>query len=188
MLTATYALLTLSVEQKKERNFIVRFRHYLRMSAGAPQEIDPARLLSQLDELAGFAETRHQHKVEDCLMPAVREATRDADLLLADLESLNRSGDSMLRSARLHVRLAFAEGATQIRQLCLTLEYYCQNLLERLAKEELELLPLAQRVISSEQWFAIGSSFLSYDAAHNERRRAENRTRPRWHTRPAPSV
>ncbi|MEC5160384.1 hemerythrin-like domain-containing protein [Janthinobacterium sp. CG_23.3] len=187
MLTATYALMTLSIEQKRERNFISRFRHYLQVNAGAPQKMDPVRLANQLDELTRFAEMRHQRKVEGCLMPALRQATHDADTLLADLETLNRIGRHTLGSARRRLRLAFAESATHVKMLCFTLERYCENLLERLAKEEQELLPLAQRVISSEQWFAIGTTFLSYDAAQNERRRKSTLPRLRWHSRPPAS-
>lgn len=171
MLIATYAMLTLSVEQNKERKAISRFRRYLQDHAATPQAIDPVALASQLEELSRFAETRHQHKVEGCLMPAVREATGDAAPLLAELESLQRVGNNMLHAARRRLRLRLGQSLSQMQMLCFTLERYCQNLLERLAKEEQELLPLAQRVISSEQWFAIGSMFLSHDARQEERRR-----------------
>jgi len=53
--------------------------------------------------------------------------------------------------------------ATQGKFLCRTIDLYCQNLLKRLDKEEQELLPLAQKVISSEEWFEIGSKFLAQD-------------------------
>lgn len=172
MLTTTYALLTLSIEQKKERGFISRLLQYLKHYATKPQEIDPLHLQTQLEELVRFAELRHQHKVEDCLIPAVREATREADGLLAELDSLKRSGGNMLRATRRRLRLAFDQGGAQVKMLCFTLERYCWNVLERLAREERELLPLAQRVISSEQWFAIGSTFLSHDARLLEGRRA----------------
>jgi hemerythrin-like domain-containing protein len=171
MLIATYALLTLAVEQKKERSFISRIQQYLQTNAGKPQEIDPACIESQLDELTRFAESRHQRKVEGCLMPAVREATREAGPLLADLESLSRVGSDMLRSVRQCLHRAFRHGVAHITLLCRTMDLYCQNLLERLAKEEQELLPLAQRVISNEVWFAIGTMFLSHDAGHDERNR-----------------
>ena len=171
MLTATYALLTLSFEQKKERNFLARFRHYLPVHASKPQAIDPASLVAQLDELTRFAEARHQHKVEDCLMPAVRAASSEAGPLLADLETLNRVGNHMLGAVRRRLRRAFDQGRAHIKMLCFTLERYCQNLLERLEKEERELLPLAQRVISSDKWFTIGAMFLSHDAAHDDLRR-----------------
>lgn len=163
MLIAIYALSTLSIEQKKERSFILRIQQYLKTHAGMPHAIDPVCIESQLDELARFAESRHQRKVEACLMPAVRKATREAGPLLADLASLSRTGSAMLRSVRKCLRRAFRHGGVQIRLLSRSIDLYCQNLLERLAKEEQELLPLAQRVISSEEWFAIGSMFLSHD-------------------------
>lgn len=175
MLITTYVLLTLSVEQKKERSFIAHIRNYLLANAGKQQEIDPAHLQAQLDELAGFAETRHRHKLERCLMPAVRLASAEATPLLADLELLGRTGGNMLRSVRRRLHQAFAEGGEQLQMLCRTLERYCQNLLERLAKEEQELLPLARRVISNEQWFAIGAMFLSHDAGDAERQRLRSR-------------
>ena len=164
MLIATYALLTLSIEQKKERGFILRIQQYLQRYSGAPQQIDPACIESQLDELTQFAERRHQGKVEGYLMPAVRRATAEAGRLLADLETLSRAGSAMLRSVRKCLRRAQRHGVAKIELLCRTMDLYCQNLLERLAKEEQELLPLAQRVMSSEDWFAIGTKFLSHDA------------------------
>lgn len=172
MLIATYALLTLSAEQKKERNFISRILQYLQINAAKPQDIDPAHIESQLNELARFAEARHQHKVEACLMPAVGKATREAGRLLADLESLSRVGSAILRLVRKCLRRAFRPGSAQIRLLGRTMNLYCQNLLQRLAKEEQELLPLAQRVMSSEDWFAIGTMFLSHDARQEERKRS----------------
>jgi hemerythrin-like domain-containing protein len=170
MLTGTYALLTLSVEQKKERNFISRILHYLQINAGKPQDIDPACLQSQLHELTQFAESRHKRKVERCVIPAVRKATDEAGSLLEDLEALSRIGSSMLRFVRRSLRRA-AISLAQIERLCRTMQRYCLNLLERLAKEEEHLLPLAQRVISHEEWFQIGTKFMSDDARHEWRRR-----------------
>ena len=163
MLTATYVLLTLSIEQKKERHFISRLLQHVQSIARKPQEIDPVFIETQLNELTRFAEARHQRKVEACLMPAVRNASRDAGPLLADLESLSRLGNAMLRAVRKCLRRAMRRSATQGKFLCRTIDLYCHNLLKRLDKEEQELLPLAQRVISSDDWFEIGSMFLVQD-------------------------
>lgn len=171
MLTGTYALLTLSVEQKKERNFISRILHYLQINAGKPQDIDPACLQHQLHELTQFAESRHKRKVERCVIPAVRKATDEASPLLEELEALSRTGSSMLRFVRRSLRRAASTSLAHIERLCRTMQRYCLNLLERLAKEEQHLLPLAQRVISHEEWFYIGTKFMSDDARHEWRRR-----------------
>lgn len=174
MLIATYALSTLSVEQKKERSFIGRIQNTLHGNAGKLHDIDPLRLESDLDQLSRFSESRHQRRVAGCLMPAVRRATDEADALLADLESLGQTGSELLRYVRHSLRPAFAHSTTHdthgaIQQLCSSMERYCQNLLQRLTKEEQELLPLARRVMSGDDWFAVGKAFLASDARRAER-------------------
>ena len=163
MLTATYVLLTLSIEQKKERHFISRLLQYVQSIARRPQEIDPAFIESQLKQLTSLAEARHQHKVEACLMPAIRAAEPNCTPLLNDLECLSQRGSAMLNAVYRCLRRAMRRSASHGKFLCKTVDLYCQNLLKRLDKEEQELLPLAQKVISSEEWFEIGSKFLAQD-------------------------
>jgi hemerythrin-like domain-containing protein len=163
MLTATYVLLTLSIEQKKERHFISRLLQYVQSIARRPQEIDPVFIESQLKQLTSFAEARHQRKVEACVMPAVRAAEPNCAPLMNDLESLSLRGSAMLNAVYRCLRRAMRRSASQGKFLCKTVDLYCQNLLKRLDKEEQELLPLAQKVISSEEWFEIGSKFLAHD-------------------------
>jgi hemerythrin-like domain-containing protein len=165
MLTATYVLMTLSIEQKKERHFISRLLQYVQTIARRPQEIDPVFLESQLKELSSFAEARHQRKVEACLMPAVRAAGSDCDALIDDLETLSRLGQAMLDAVHKCLHRAMRRSASQGQFLCRTIDMYCNNLLTRLDKEEQELLPLAQKVISSDDWFEIGSQFLAQEDA-----------------------
>nr|WP_315399859.1 hemerythrin domain-containing protein [uncultured Duganella sp.] len=163
MLTATYVLLTLSIEQKKERHFISRLMQHVQSIARRPQEIDPVFIESQLKELTSFAEARHQRKVEACLMPAVRAADSSCAALINDLESLSRLGGAMLNAVHKCLRRAMRRSASQGKFLCRTIDLYCQNLLKRLDKEEQELLPLAQKVISSDEWFEIGTRFLEQE-------------------------
>jgi hemerythrin-like domain-containing protein len=163
MLTATYVLLTLSIEQKKERHFISRLLQHVQSIARRPQEIDPVFIESQLKELTSFAEARHQRKVEACLMPAVRAADSNCAALMNDLETLSRLGSAMLNAVHKCLRRAMRRSASQGKFLCRTIDLYCQNLLKRLDKEEQELLPLAQKVISSEEWFEIGTQFLAQE-------------------------
>ncbi|WP_432381412.1 hypothetical protein [Duganella sp. P38] len=131
--------------------------------ARRPQEIDPVFIESQLKQLTSFAEARHQRKVEACLMPAVRAAEPNCTPLINDLESLSQRGSAMLNAVYRCLRRAMRRSASQGKFLCKTIDLYCQNLLKRLDKEEQELLPLAQKVISSEEWFEIGSKFLAQD-------------------------
>ena len=171
MLVSTYAMLAISAEHKKERGYILCIQKYLQEHVEKPQAIDPVWIASQLDELTQFAESRHQRKIEGFLIPAMRKATFDTGPLLADLESLSRVGADLLRSVRQCLRYAFSHDMVQNKLLHCAIDLYFQNLLERLVKEEQELLPLAQRVISSDGWFAIGTMFLAHDARLDEQNR-----------------
>lgn len=162
MLTATYALLTLSVEQKKERNVISRLLQYVQTVARKPQAVDADYLAVQVDELIRIAEARHQRKVEGVLMPALRRASAEAAPLLADMQSLSTLGGAMLCSVRKRLRRVAPRG-TQMRSLCRAVDQYCHNLLARLEMEERQLLPMAQRLVSSEAWFGIGAMFMAHD-------------------------
>lgn len=171
MLLATYALLTLSIEQKEERRLIARIRSYVAKYNKRPNEIDPGILASELNKLGALAEAHHKEKLEDCLIPAVREASTEAAPLLDHLASLRRTGRAMLRLMQRSLRRAARNGQHQVENVVGNVESYCLNLLERLAKEENELLPLARRVIHGQGWFAIGAAFLAQNARHEERRR-----------------
>lgn len=163
MLTATYALLTLSVEQKKERNVISRLLQYVQSMAHRPQSVDADYIAVQVDELIQIAEARHQRKVESVLMPALRRASAEAAPLLADMQSLSSLGGAMLCSVRKRLRRVAPQGRRQVRHLCRAVDQYCHNLLARLEMEERQLLPMAQRLVSSDAWFNIGAMFMAHD-------------------------
>jgi hemerythrin-like domain-containing protein len=165
MLLATYALATLSVEQKQQRGIIARLQQRLRQHAASPRHSEAQLVMAEMEQLSRFAEARHQGKVARCLMPAVRHASADAAPLLADLDQLSAAGVVMLGELRATWQRAVVRDVEQMRLLYRSMELYCQNLLHRLAREEHELLPLAQRVLSSDGWFSIGAGFLSHDAA-----------------------
>lgn len=171
MLVATYALMALSVRQDEERRCVYRLRRYLTGVATSPDRIDPSFLVSQLEKLALLAESRQGQTLVNRLIPAIREATPEAGPLLSRLDALNRSGRALLGVMRKSACRMHAHGKQHILRLCGAMEAYCRTLLERLEREEKELLPLAQRVVPSEAWFAIGASFLEEDALRKERRR-----------------
>ena len=161
MLTATYALISLSVEQKRAHNLLSTVQQLFQNSSADRQRIDPTILESVVSQFTKLDESCHRRKVEVYVIPAIQKATKEADSLLAELESLSAIGLRILRSVRERVRQAFDQGVIEVKELYSSIELYCTNLLQRLTKEEEELLPLAERVISSEEWFAIGAQFLS---------------------------
>lgn len=164
MLTATYAILALSVEQKKAISIFSTLHQYFQSGSANLPGIDPHSLESVLNQIAQFDQSCQRRRVNVYVIPAIQRATKAADALLVELESLSSLGTHILRAALERLRLSVEQGVIQIRELCFAMERYCHSLLQRLAKEETELFPLAQRIITSEEWFAIGASFLSRDA------------------------
>jgi hypothetical protein len=186
MLTATYSLVALTVEQKNARCSLSMLQQYIKNSSRNLTDTDPGGLESAVDRMSQFDQYCHQRKVEVYVIPAIRKATREADTLLAELESLSSLGLSLLRSVREGLRLAFEEGAGKIEEICYSMELYCANLFNRLIKEE-ELFQIAQRVISVDEWFCIAANFLSYDAENN-RRKQYARSRPGLLAAPGPAA
>ncbi|WP_211463258.1 hemerythrin domain-containing protein [Collimonas silvisoli] len=179
MLTTTYALISLSVEQKRAHKLLSTVQQLFQNSSADRQRTNPAILESVVSQLARLDASCHRRKVEIYVIPAIQKATKEADSLLAELESLSATGLRILESVRKWVRQAFDQGVTEVKELYSSIELYCNNLLQRLVKEEQELLPLAERVISSEEWFAIGAQFLSLYAENKTHQQSEGTVRQR---------
>lgn len=166
MLTATYAMLNLSVEQEHSRTIISQMQQFCRRCAAGLRDINLPDLKSVARQLTQFDESCHRQKVEMHVIPAIRSATREADALLAELESLNAQDDSILTSLKALLSLSADQWMAKLKELCCLMELYCQILLKKLEQED-AIFALAQRLLPSEQWFAIGTQFLSLDAENH---------------------
>jgi hypothetical protein len=166
MLTLTYALVALSVEQKKVQISLLELQHAIqRERKRKPVAItDQRNFESLLLQFARLDEACEVRNISLYIMPAIRSITTEADPLLADVEALTSMGRIILNAVRKRVRQAFAQGTGEIDDLFNSLELYCQYLLKRLAIEEQHLLPLAQRLISSDEWFDIAARFISHES------------------------
>jgi hemerythrin-like domain-containing protein len=139
-------------------------QQHIRNAWNGLKSIDLASIESTLNNLTQFDKFCRGRKVEVHLIPAIRRVTPAADALLAELEALSASGMNILRSLREQLGHAFEDGVVRVSEVCNSMELYCNKLQRRLAKEEEELFPLARRMFSIEEWFAIAEKFLSDDA------------------------
>lgn len=163
MLLATYAIATLTIEQKCERTAIRRLQESMDQAL-ATNECDLSALAIQSERLIVLAESLHWRRLEHCLIPALRQASNDALLFLQALENLGRAGVEMLPLLRTALLPAPDPSQQHIARACGTVNSYCQNLLARLAFEEQQLLPMAQRLLATDAWFRVGTAFLMQDA------------------------
>jgi hemerythrin-like domain-containing protein len=161
MLTYTYSQVTLSLEQQKARNMLRAIREGFGDLAAA-EDAALSAFNTLVDRLIEFDTLRHRRIVEMYLIPAVCEATREADTLLAQLDFLSASGVRLFEQVKSQTAISPCQDPATRAALCAEMERYCDSLLQRLDMEEQQLFPIARRVISTDGWFHIASQFISH--------------------------
>lgn len=189
MLTATYSLVAIAAEQDKTRAMLSRLQQYIQNTWKGLQSIDFSFLETAFGKLVQFDKCFRTRKLELYLIPALRNASREAESLVAELDALSAKGANILRSLGEQLAEAFEMSAVKINQVCHAMESYCGCMLVRLEREERELIPLARRLFSIEDWFTIAAQFLSDDGDSDARgARAAGQHSVRMQRRPTVSV
>ena len=162
MLTATYSIVALKLEQKKVRWNFSTLQSYILCSIKNLKNASGIEIESMLNRLSQFENYCQQRKVKIFVIPALRNITHEADTLLDELESLSAASLAILRSLRAKLQQAISKGALMVDEVCASIQLCCSNIYQRLRKEE-ELVAIAERVIPGEAWFGIAASFMSHD-------------------------
>jgi hemerythrin-like domain-containing protein len=168
MLTSTYTLVALSVEQTAVRSALqslARELHALPDDAGT---LAPGQASQLCAELRQVIDDCHWRKLDKFLVPALRRSTEAADRLLHELEQLSRSAADHLAAAQACVE-AGVRGVDR-DSFHEAVEHCVAVMRCRLEREEHELFPLARSLVRGEAWFAIANQMLAHDAVARERR------------------
>ncbi len=176
MLTYTYSQVTLLLEQQKAQNALSSIRDFFQNGESDSHNIDQQGFQKMLDNLIEFDALRHRRHLELYVFPAIQEATHEADSLLAELDFLSSTSIEILTQVKTQLKIAFVQGGAPVRKLCGAIKECCDNLLERLAREENELFPIAWRVISNDRWFQIASQIISHSEGSRRTRPAHSKT------------
>jgi len=163
MLTATYSIVALKLEQSRARWTFSSIQQYILSSIQNLRSAGGMDVEGMLNRLAHFEQTCHQRKMEVFVIPALRRFTREADALLDELQSLTETSVALLHSLRNKLKQALRQGVAAIEEICQSLEQCCSTFYRRLTREE-ELVQIAERTLPSEAWFGIAADFLSHDA------------------------
>jgi hemerythrin-like domain-containing protein len=168
MLTSTYTLVALSVEQTTVRSALQSLARSLHALPDDGGTLAPGQAAELCAELRQVVDDCHWRKLDKFLIPALRRATCAADGLLRDLEQISRGAADSLASAEACVdagtRGVDREGFREAVERCIA------ALRCRLEREEHELFPLARSLVRGEAWFAIANQMLAHDAVARERR------------------
>ncbi len=174
MLTATYTLVALSVEQGNVRVSLQSLQELIQSNFIHQDQLTPGQVGYALDAVKRLYESCHWRKLDMFLIPAIRNATADADQLLHNLDELARKAADAVGVLAIQLGSAPVDTPAKVMHFCYTLEAFCGATLGRLQLEEQELFPVARTVISGEAWFSIANQMLAHDAYVQESRPPRN--------------
>lgn len=170
MLTATYTLVALSLEQASVRVSLQSFQKYLQANFLYQSALTPGQVDFTCKSLQRLYDTCHWRKIETYLIPAIRHAAQAPSQLFAELESLNRACADLLAVVDQCRTARQVDSEDKVLQFCQAVDGFCSTMLRRLELEEKQLFPLARSVISGEAWFSIANRMLASDAHKQEAR------------------
>ena len=164
MLTATYTLVALSVEQTKVRNSLQSLQDLLRANLAHQSTLSAGQISSAVDTVRRLYDSCHWRKIDMFLVPAIRNATDQANALLRELDDLARTAADAVGHTAVRVGAAALDTPAAVRQFCDAIDTFCSASLRRLEREEHDLFPVARAVISGEAWFSIANKMMAHDA------------------------
>ncbi|WP_342113659.1 hemerythrin domain-containing protein [Pseudoduganella sp. OTU4001] len=135
------------------------------------QRLSLSQLEYACETLERLYQACHWRKIELYLIPALQNATEQANQLLDELSRLNQAALSVIRRLQAELDTATDRSEQQVTDICASIESFCTVLLQRLEKEEKELFAIARHAIGGEAWFDIANKFLAHDAQVVEARR-----------------
>jgi hemerythrin-like domain-containing protein len=174
MLTSTYTLVALSVEQTTVRASLQSLLDELRLQ-GEFSTLAAGRAAQLCATLRQAYDNCHWRKLDKFLVPVLRRSTALADGLLAELERLSGQAAAAMNAAEACVGAADHPVPREV--FCAAVECCVAALRRRLEREEHELFPLARGAVGGDAWFAIANQMLAHDAYAQERRGDPQRLR-----------
>ena len=169
MLTATYTLVALSVEQTSMRVSLHAVQQLVQKSYARQSALTEGQADYVCDTLRQLYEGCQGRKLDRFLLPALRRAGAEAEPLLCELDMLSRSAAESLAAA---CRLAGSaiDEKDLVDAFCMAVERFCAAFALRFDREERELFPIARGAIAGDAWFAVGKQMLAHDAYRDEYR------------------
>jgi hemerythrin-like domain-containing protein len=173
MLTATYTLVALSVEQASVRVSLQSLRQLIDNNFMHQKALTPGQVGYACDAVKRMYESCHWRKLDVFLIPAIRSATRQADQLLQRLDELGRAAADAVGVLVIRLGATAVDSVSKVSQFCQAVDAFCDATFTRLELEEQQLFPVARSVISGEAWFSIANQMLAHDAYVLESRPAK---------------
>lgn len=170
MLTATYTLVALSVEQASVRFSLQSLQQQLETNFIHQNALSAGQVSYACDVVKRMYESCHWRKLDMFLIPAIRNATAEAEDLLHSLDELGRCAADAMGVLAIKLGSSAVDNSNKVAQFCAAIDAFSAATLKRLELEEQQLFPVARSVISGEAWFSIANQMLAHDAYVQESR------------------
>ena len=139
------------------RSIQMLLRQY-RMEGIAPDFGALRAMLFYIDE---FPEKRHHRKESDLLLPKMRARTPVSRELLDRLDDDHASGERKIRNVEHALPAYEVMGEARRAAFEEAVARYADFYIEHMALEEREILPLAERVLTANDWSELDDAFLA---------------------------
>jgi len=129
--------------------------------------IDPKVFRAILYYLDVFPEREHHRNEELVLFPRIRARTHAADKMLDQLAHEHQAGEAAIRKLEQAFVRYEAQGDSEFAAFAAATEQYVDRYFEHMSKEERVIMPLAQQVLTADDWKKIEAEFAaSKDPLH----------------------
>lgn len=170
MLTETYTLVALSVEQTNLRVGLQSLQKLVEANFSHRSALTATQVEYACDAIKNLYQGSQWRKLDKFLVPAIRRATGSADQLLLELDRLTNDAADAMTAALECAAGAALDTTARVSRFCVALDNFCSALLNRFEREEDELFSVAREAISGEAWFGIANQMLAHDAYQLETR------------------
>jgi len=122
-------------------------------------KIDPRIFRAMLYYLDTFTERMHHSKEDRFLFSAMRRRGAEAEALIAELEKEHAGGEQSLRRVE-QCLLRYEEGGdAEFAAFAREVDSFAKGYWDHMRKEEEQVFPLAEKLLTPEDWTAINLAF-----------------------------
>jgi hemerythrin-like domain-containing protein len=124
--------------------------------------IDPKAFRAILYYLDVFGEREHHPKEDKVLFPLLRERTHEADEVLDDLHLEHEAGEQAIRNLEQAFIRYEERGEIEFPAFAAAADVYVTRYFEHMRKEEHQVMPVAERVLTAEDWTDVEAAFAAH--------------------------
>ena len=125
------------------------------------RRIDPRIFRAILYYLDVFTEREHHWKEEAVLFPRIRRRTHEADIILDELSLEHERGAGAIQELQQAFLRYEERGDPEFPAFASAVEQYVAQYREHMRKEEKQVMSVAQRVLTADDWKEIEAAFAS---------------------------